>query len=319
MFRPPARLAAILAVAALGFAATAASTASSASASSAATPAPPADGGGLNQVIDPGQGQGTGRTVIDAGHVDIGPTLNTGQWRVEIHDDSKVPPVWRLPQDVVFQVHDAALLEIPDDPTYEFIGAQPNERIHVVPQTQREGVVWVGWNTQEPNVIAQADLGVTMSLVNVTGPGDLTVFLQSGNFGAPQVLYTTRKPLPQQTWVELNSHTHANWAFTKPGVYLVELEFAADLRDGQHVTARDTLRFAVGDAVSPDEAFAANAAPAPSGSPAAAGQDATPTSEQDAGIAPVLWVVVGVVAAALVVGILVVAVATARAKRRARA
>jgi surface-anchored protein len=218
----------------------------------AATPTAPPPDGGLSQTVDANQSQATGRAVLDTGHVDIGPRLRDGRWSIQIHDDHAVPSVWREPADTVLHVRDTALLEIPDDPAYAFLGAEPGERVHVVPQTEKQGVVWVGWNTQDPAVMQAISRGVTLSLRGVQGPGDVTVYLQSGNLGAPQVLWTTAKPLPQPLWVETNTHTHANWVFTEPGNYRLVVDVLADLADGSTATASTVLRLAVGDATEPD-------------------------------------------------------------------
>ena len=280
--------------------------------------------GGLNQVIDPNQQQATDRVVLDAGHIDIGPTLSTGEWSVQIHDDTSIPRFWRMPKDVAIKVNDQAKLAVPDDSNYSFLGAEPGTEMYVVPQTQKQDVIWTGWNTQEPMVLDQVDLGVTMSITAFDGPGDLSVYLQSGNFGAPEVLYTTREALPQSTWIELNTHTHANWVFSKPGTYRVQLQFEADLRDGTHVSASDTLRFSVGDATDPEEAFAA--APleqgADAGAPAGAnGQDAAgeDAAGDEGGIPSFVWWIIAGVGVVLLIAVVVMVNANAAMKRRVRA
>lgn len=224
---------------------------------------------GLSQSLDPGQGQAAGPAVLEAGHVDVGPRFRDGAWSIQIHDDEATPPVWRSPDEAVIRVLDAAKQQIPDDPAYAFLGAAAGTSVHVLPQTQQDGVVWLGWNTQDPGVLERAGRGVTMNLRGVQGPGRLTVFLQSGTLGAPQVLWNSDNAYPQALWVDRNTHTHANWVFGTPGVYLVALDVTAELADGGTATASTTLRFAVGDAASPDEARAAVIAVAsPSAAPA---------------------------------------------------
>ncbi len=222
-----------------------------------AAPAAADPGDGIAQSLDPDQAVATGPAVLETGHADIGPRYRDGTWSVEIHDDAASPPVWRTPEEAVFRVRDGALQQVPDDPAYGFLGAAPGSEVHVVPQTQQDGVVWIGWNTQDPAVMAAVDRGVTMTLRGVQGPGDLTVYLQSGNLGAPQVLWSSTRPEPQDVWAEKNTHTHANWVFGKPGVYLVAVDVSADLTDGTSVTANTVLRFAVGDGTDPAAARAA--------------------------------------------------------------
>jgi surface-anchored protein len=274
----------------------------------------------LTQRIDPNQSQGTGQVVVDRGHVDFGPTLNTGEWRIQIHDDSSSPSYWRDLDDVVMKVNDAGILPVPDSAAYDFLGQEPGTPVWVVPQTRKADVVWTGWNTQEPGVLAALQVGATLSVLGVEGPGDVIAYLQSGNFGDPQPLWSTRDPFPQQTWIEVNVHTHANWVFTQPGIYLVEVQFDGELNTGESVSARDTLRFAVGDATDPQPAFALTSAlqDEPSAgatpSPAAVSSDGDPGAGP--GVGPVLVVVVAAVGLALVVALIVVGTATRRAKAR---
>ncbi|MEV6299493.1 choice-of-anchor M domain-containing protein [Actinoplanes sp. NPDC051861] len=230
--------------------------------------------------------------VLEAGHVDIGPRYRDGKWTVQVHDDTAVPAVWRDPAATVLRVRDTALRPVPDDEAYAFLGARPGTEVHVVPQTERQGVVWIGWNTQDPGVRSAVSRGVTMTLRGVQGPGDVSVFLQSGNLGAPQVLWSSAKPFPQPVWVENNTHTHANWVFSEPGVYLLAVGFAADLADGSGVDAEAVLRFAVGDATDP----------ASSSAPRAPVSDLSNGTEKP----PLLPVGAGLLAALLIVALAVV-------------
>lgn len=272
--------------------------------------------------------------VLEAGHVDMGPRFVDGTWRLLVHDDAartdpSAPSVWRTPERTVLRVVDAAVQQVPDDPAYAFVGAEPGADVWVVPQTQDPDVVWLGWNTQDPEVMASVDRGMTLGLRGVQGPGTMTVYLQSGTFGAPQVLWDSRAAEAQDVWVDVNTHTHASWVFTAPGVYLVQVEVAADLLDGSRVTDTQVLRVAVGSATSTDEAAAAawqGAAPtattaaAPSGAADAGAAGPGGTAAGAAGDDPLVPLLVGAVAvvgAGLLVGVLVVATRAARDRRRA--
>ncbi|WFF05849.1 choice-of-anchor M domain-containing protein [Micromonospora sp. WMMD1076] len=247
----------------------------------AAEPAPD-----LSQSIAADQPLAAGRTTLTTGHVDIGPRYVDNRWTLLIHDGTQARPVWRDPDETLLRVSDAALQTVPDDPAYAFLGIEAGKRVYVVPQVQDRNVIWLGWNTQDPRVLRTIDRGVTLTLLGVRGPGTLTTYLQSGNFAAPQPLWRSAESKAQPFWVEVNTHTHANWVFSAPGVYLLAVQVSADLVDGRKVSATGTLRFAVGDAASAAEAFAAAAGiPAPAGQkpsaegPAAAGDraDGSPT------------------------------------------
>ncbi|QOC94799.1 choice-of-anchor M domain-containing protein [Micromonospora craniellae] len=282
-----------------------------ASGASAAQPASPDPA--LDQSIAPEQPIAAGPAVIPAGHVDIGPRYVEGEWTLLIHDDA-AEPVWRDPDQTVLQVTDAALQTVPDDPAYEFLGVAAGTRVHVVPQVQQSDVVWVGWNTQDPEVMRTIDRGVTFELAGVEGPGALTMYVQAGTFNAPQVLWRSTEPMGQPMWVEVNTHTHANWVFTEPGVYLVAVRITADLISGEQASAVRHLRFAVGDATSTDTALAAEPSSVEPAAPAAEEGD-----DQDAGGSRQGLVLVGlaVTTAVLAVALVVVVLRGRSARRRA--
>ncbi|MFC6017728.1 choice-of-anchor M domain-containing protein [Plantactinospora solaniradicis] len=271
---------------------------------------------GLDQSIAPDQPLATDRAVLKAGHVDVGPRYVDDRWTLLIHDDAQ-RPVWRSPDETVLQVSDAALQTVPDDPAYAFLDVDAGERVYVVPQTQQPDVVWIGWNTQDPRVMRDIDRGVTLTLLGVRGPGAMTVYLQSGNFAAPQVLWRSAEPKPQPLWVEVNTHTHANWVFTRPGVYLVAIQASADLTNGEQVADTKLLRIAVGDATSTDEAFTATA-DIPSGPAAQATSDSDGAAADGSGggRSALIALLVGV-AVLLIVALIWVQVRGGSAKRRA--
>ena len=232
-------------------------------------PARAADDPALDQTVAADEEASTESAVIGTGHVDIGPRMVDGQWRVALRDDSGAHPVWRDPDRTVLRVTDAALMAAPTGSDYAFMGAQAGEQYYVVPQTQNPEVVWLGWNTQDPGVVSAIDRGATMRIGSVAGPGRTWMFLQDGTFGKPRLLVDGQSGQAQDVWVDASTHVHANWVFTAPGVYTAALTFSARTTDGQQLSASTTLRFAVGSQTSADEAFAA--APAGAAEAGAAG------------------------------------------------
>ncbi|MDR1295088.1 MAG: choice-of-anchor M domain-containing protein [Bifidobacteriaceae bacterium] len=301
----------------------------------------------LDQTLAADEPAVRGERVLDGGHVDMGPKLVDGAWSLLIHDDAAktdtaATSVWRYPAQTVLHVLDQASLTVPDDPAYAFVGADAGEEVWVVPQTQNPDVVWLGWNTQDPWVAGAVDRGITLSLVGIQGPGVVTVYLQSGSFDEPQLLYDSRVDESQSVWVDVNTHTHANWVFTAPGVYLLRFTAEADLTDGSHVTDTQELRFAVGTATSPSAALAATwsqatvdddaqrAAGAADGEPVAGqagGADVEEMTREDGAVgmtgeshdgalARLLTGAIGAVAALLVAGFGTVALRARAAKRQ---
>ncbi|WP_022928857.1 choice-of-anchor M domain-containing protein [Patulibacter americanus] len=290
--------------------------------------APGDDDRNLEQQIAKGQRVAPGRRTLDSGHVDVGPRFVDGRWTLMVHDDGAKAAaggrsVWRHPDRTVLRVTDDAVLQVPDDPKYGFLPAPPGSDVHVVPQTQNPDVVWLGWNTQDPDVMERIDRGVTLTLTDVQGPGDLVVYLQSGDFAEPKVLWNSTGA-PKPFFVDVDTHTHANWVFTKPGVYLAQVRVSADLIDGTKVSDTRQLRFAVGSGTSVDDAYAAEWRGAPvraqadtgGGSTGTAGTAAEPAD--DGGTSAVVVVGIAVVAVAVAVGLLLVLLRGRRAKLRAR-
>lgn len=225
-----------------------------------AAQAAPGDGSedpNLAQSVTADEASAAGPASIAIGHADVGPRLVDGAWSVQVRDDSGSAPVWRDPNETVLVVTDDALLDAPTDEAYSFMGATEGERWYVIPQTQNPRVVWLGWNTQDPGVTSLIDRGATMTIGPVTGPGKSWMFLHHGTFGEPLLLVDGQKSEAQGVWVDVNTHVHANWVFTEPGVYTAALTMSADTVDGSTVSASTTLRFAVGSSTSVDEALTA--------------------------------------------------------------
>lgn len=202
---------------------------------------------------------------ISSGHVDMGPRLTDAGWDFLVRDDSGAAPVWRSVDDVVFRVGEAARMEVPATDAYSFIHA--SGPAYVIPQQQLADVVWLGWNTQDPGVVSRVNGDVALTYGGHAGEGQFTAFVDSGNFSGPTLLWNSEVATSQPVHVSLNTHTHANWVFTQPGVHLVRLTVSAQLTDGTQVEKTVTLRFAVGANTSAD---AARAAQWPSGSDGAA-------------------------------------------------
>ena len=261
---------------------------------------------------------------IAVGHVDLGPRLIDGQWRAGLRHDAESGAVWRDPNQTVLRVSDAAVMTAPDSADYPFLADVAGKPVYVVPQTQNPGVVWLGWNTQDPAVTATIDRGLTMRVGPVSGPGRAWLFLQSGTFGKP-LLLADSGAAPGDVWIDSGTHVHANWAFSAPGTYTATVTFLGTTTAGEAVAASTTLRFAVGDAASASEALAmaapaaapadgASASSSSGAAPAASGAADPAGSSSAAGAASgglPDWAFLAIIAVAvlslLVIGALVVA------------
>lgn len=212
--------------------------------------------------------------TIDHGHVDLGLLLVDGQAQFLARDDSAATPVWRDPADVVFDVGDNAQLTLPEDKAFSFVGAEPGSQVWVVPQTEQADVPWLGWNTQAPSLTDNVDRGLTMEFLGHQGPGEFSLFLQNGGFEEPQLLWSTATGATDGFWVDLGTHTHANWVFSEPGIHQVRVRMSgqgAGESAGSDVAAEATLTFAVGAGTDVAQAHAAQWDPSAVSSDASAG------------------------------------------------
>ncbi|MDT3767113.1 choice-of-anchor M domain-containing protein [Gleimia hominis] len=209
----------------------------------------PMDNNDLDQTVsgDEEQAKPGTRKVVKAGHMDISPVIEQGKLSLQLRDDSEEKPVWRSLDDVVFELGEPAKQVLPDSGDFTFTGAKAGDAVWASPQAQIANVPWIGWNTQSPTL--GDTRGVTFEYVGHSGEGTFTVFEQAGGFSQPQVLWSSQKGQPRKLWVERNTHTHANWVFSRPGVHLVRMRITTD-GDGKNpgLSGEATLRFAVGGA-----------------------------------------------------------------------
>lgn len=186
--------------------------------------------------------------VIDAGHADLGAMFIDDALHLMVRDDTQVPPVWRDLDDVVFKVGEEALQTLPEGDTFAFTGATAGQEVWVIPQQEVAGVPWLGWNTQSPALLEKATSGMSLEFGGHEGPGNFSLFVQPGGFSEPQQLWNAMEEGAQPMWVEPNTHTHANWVFTDPGVHLVGIRAVVKDDAGQLHEAESVVRLALGDA-----------------------------------------------------------------------
>jgi putative ABC transporter-associated repeat protein len=230
-------------------------------------------------------GAGAAGAAFTDGHADYAARLIDGALRSQFKDGAVAPPAWREPADVVVVVGDNARQTVPASGAPAGVG-RPGESVWVIPQVQKAGVPWLGWNTEELSA-ATVDGPVRWSLDAVEGPGNVVVF-QTGAFGRADVLFDAADGLPDARDVPLGVHAHGNWAFTRAGEYALTFTMSArGAGGGAALSDTRTLRFVVGSraAASPGPAPVATT-PATSTTPGAAAPAPSPGGTRAA--APVL-------------------------------
>lgn len=273
----------------------------------------------LAQSVNADETVSTDTVAIARGHVDVGPRIFNDKWTVMARHDADTGPMWYDADNVVIQVVDAAQLPAPEGEDYAFMSDAASW--YVIPQTENSSVTWLGWNTQDPQVTHQVKRGVTMSIGPVEGPGRSVLFLQDGTFGKPRVLMDSAVEGTHDIWVDVNTHVHANWAFSAPGIYRAAVTFTAETVDGRSLSESATLRFAVGDATDPAAALElpslAPAAPADKGNAVSLSgdaQDQVPTTE---GSQTGTWLLPFVIGSVVAIGGGVMLARSTRSRREA--
>ncbi|MGW4490828.1 choice-of-anchor M domain-containing protein, partial [Streptomyces sp. NPDC004376] len=186
------------------------------------------------------------RTVIDVGHVDaVAPRMVDGRFRTLFKDSRTTDVVWREPGSVIMHLTAQGKQTVPDPADgLSFIGG-PGDVFYSIPQTQDPELLWAGWSTE---AFQSADIqgNFTMSLDKVEGPGELLIF-EWTPFGEPMMRFDTRDGLPDTYEVPARTHEHANWVFTKEGVYRMTFTYKATLSSGEEVADSQVFTMAVGD------------------------------------------------------------------------
>ena len=221
------------------------------------TPGDKGDKGDAKPDATPRTGVCADKKVLDHGHVDITAARDGDSFAARLKDETAIvdkKTVERPLDDVVLAIHDNALRARPEvlkGKEFDYLG---EDKFYLLPQTQEQGIVWPGYNTQSLNYDDYKDGTVTLNIK----PTDMP---EGGNVG----LFTTEglgksfTPLVNSAEGDYSiettfaSHTHTNWAFTKPGIYKLEITYTATTKDGKDITsAPQALTVAAGDAAIKD-------------------------------------------------------------------
>ncbi|OKL46699.1 choice-of-anchor M domain-containing protein [Boudabousia marimammalium] len=226
-------------------------------ASPEATPetSPEANAPGAEATPETSPEQQQKRLVINNGHLDILGKVVDGKTQISLRDDSLTAAndsVVRKLDDVILAVGNNARASRPDNsgPAYDVLGPK-GSHFFWLPQTQQDGIVWPGYNTEGVDYsqledglnlnfkIQAAPEGSRFALISTRGLGDDFALL----------LDSAKKDFSVET--EFATHAHFGWLFSKPGFYQFELSYSGTLNDGSALKPqKGILRFAVGrDAV----------------------------------------------------------------------
>ncbi|MFD2675144.1 choice-of-anchor M domain-containing protein [Gulosibacter bifidus] len=114
----------------------------------------------------------------------------------------------------------------------------------IATETQQQDVLWPGFSTEHDPLVAASENGkVSLELVRTDGPGRVEIFTSSG-FGSFNRLFSSSEKLPAWS-MGMRQHTHAFWAFSKPGRYALTFR-GSTVIGGKTVSDEQTYNFHIG-------------------------------------------------------------------------
>lgn len=178
------------------------------------------------------------KLVLDNGHMDVFNLTPDGRGiSLTFKEDVTGAHVKHRPESVqAFVKPDAHLAEgaIPDAAKNRFPTEIRNGDFHYLPLTQDHNLIWPGWDSLELGAAYGDPSDIDINITAVDGPGD--VFLWSNDsFGGIKPLLNKGYQLPGTIHQNVLAHTHANWAFTEPGTYILTANATAAKKDGSGV------------------------------------------------------------------------------------
>lgn len=187
-------------------------------------------------VAEPDRGDNNEVVTIDHGHIDIFHATSTGKGNLvlQMADDTAGPRVLRTPESAILQVNADRWYK--PEAVGEFAKIISNKPAAILPLAQENNSLWPGWDVMELNGKYQA---VDIVFDEVIGPKGGQLFLVGGAQGLSSDFqdYMSQSPNTKKTKFQVLpgkfirdkhlSHTHAYWAFTKPGIY----QFKAHIRE----------------------------------------------------------------------------------------
>ena len=226
---------------------------------------------------------------VDLVHTDLRLDFDNGAWNHEVSTDipfgspnvgGGANPTNLDFDEALMRANAASVITLSaslDPVLYSFLGKAPGEQIWVLPQTQKSGVLWPGFNTEgiasgtlaaytpsgDARVTANATW-VRLELVAARMPfGAVFSLYQGGSGGVPIVWWDTKDGINTASdaieggnvtdvmWINTGTHAHMNWTFTHAGRYELDVRSRAFINDGGNlvevVSGINTLHVLVND------------------------------------------------------------------------
>ena len=175
-------------------------------------------------------------SVFADGEIDLEVAFEDGEFELVLLDEANEREIEA--SDGLLTGVAATLEPVPNDAAYRFLG-NPGDRIFVLPQSEKEGVLFLGIAGDEIPAGVFQDDSVGLSLVEVNGPGNVSLY-STDQFGTPMKYYDSADGITSDDLfpVSVGGHSHQNWGFSAAGQYEVKLQASGvKAADGETVTS----------------------------------------------------------------------------------
>jgi surface-anchored protein len=166
--------------------------------------------------------------ILATGHADIGVNFEDDAWDLHVHQHE--PDTEYEPEEVLFYVGRDAMLTRSGDAAhaaYDFLGTSVGSTLFVLPEVENPNLLFLGIGGEElAEGVLEGDL-VTLRLASVSGPGHFSIWKAGLTSTTPKQIMATSDGIDTSDAFDViaGSHAHANFAFTKIGLY--EVTFVA--------------------------------------------------------------------------------------------
>ncbi|MFV8381553.1 choice-of-anchor M domain-containing protein [Corynebacterium hindlerae] len=161
----------------------------------------------------------------------------------------------RLAPDANRKGDEVSRLVVPyDDPNLSFLG-EPGDILWVAPQevdfTDAWRPLWAGAGAFDKHHELEVPTDfegnkVNMTLAEVEGPGDVELFFYNRSVQKPKRIFSTKDKMMNFD-LQVGSHGHYSWTFSKPGIYDLTWQVSGKKTDGSTETGpKVTTRWLVG-------------------------------------------------------------------------
>lgn len=184
------------------------------------------------------------RVIMSQGHADVlRVSLEGGALKVAVKDDSGDAAVERRPEDVLLHAKPQSRLVLTPElpPEFGFLG-NVGDAVYLLPEVQEPELLWPGWDTDGvPRGALEGD-ELAWRLLSVEGPGAVQLFT-SDLFGLPRIIFNSADGLPDASTMPADTHVHANWAFSRPGLYRLRFDLSGRPAGGGEAIGSGPLEY----------------------------------------------------------------------------